>query len=252
MLLFFYFSLINGNILRFAKAESTETPKSIYGHPGVDTVVTDEIDGFELLEILEKPTNIKHIREANYVSTPILDSDYPTVSKNANSSRISDIKTEGDKIYTNFCNIINMTQDKLYYHPAGNAQFGGDDELIAKADRIKARLILHPTYPERHATGLYVPPGELITIDIPQFAVNKLTASINIQSYDSPNVNKRLPKLRCGFSLTKAHSTFGWPYGGQMVITFNGGHYGSFSHGIEMNVSGCIKQGKHCSSDCCT
>ena len=221
-------------------SSSLRKPHIIYGKPGVDHVVNDEPDGFEVLEILKKPTNVKHIKELHLTDT-ILDTDYPIDGRAANKSRIDDIISEGDQIYTQFCK-VGLTEEQLYYHPAGNGQYGGDDEKIANAERIKARLILHPYYPERHSTGLYAPPGELITFDIPQKLVGKISFTINPQSQDinvgnnKNAVNKRLTKLSCQQKLNAVHSTFVWPYGGLIIIT-----PGWYEHGIEINISGCIR-----------
>ena len=90
-----------------------------------------------------------------------------------------------------------------------------------------------------HPTRLYVPPGELITIDIPSFVVNQLSYSINIQTFNS-NSNKQKSRayLLCQQTLTRTHNTFGWPYGGILCINLPNDKYSS---GVEINVSGCIR-----------
>ena len=68
---------------------------------------------------------------------------------------------------------LNYTQEDAYYHPAGIDQYKGDHELINQSERYFARVYLNPKRGAYHWTGLYAPPGELITVTIPEKAVGR-------------------------------------------------------------------------------
>lgn len=90
-----------------------------------------------------------------------------------------------------------MTQDDLFYHPAGIKQFNGDEQKIQVTQRYKFKVVLNTRVKEYHWTAIYVPPGELITVEIPKKAVNYVWANINRQVNHTDSYNERLKDLKC-------------------------------------------------------
>ena len=215
--------------------------ESIYAKPGTYTVEISEIDGYELLGKVSKPTNVKSIRDFSGY-TQIDPSTYPTYSQDGTCD-VNVLTEETNKIQDDFCTTRNdYRQDELFSHPAGTAQFGGSDSEISTQDRVKARVILNPKYGRYHPTGLYAPPGELITVTIHPNAINKISAVFNSHAIDvreTDKIKSRIPKLSCEHKLTEEVNTFGWPYGGTLdMIVENDG----FANGVEVIISGCIEE----------
>lgn len=217
---------------------------SLFGYHGINTVQVQEIDGYEVLEVLKhKPSGIKNIRDAGYSSPKIAnDNDYgwPGHTMKATKAQIS---SELEKMKAQFCKASSdLTQGQLYYHPAGIKQFIQNDTYIAeiqRADRIKLRMFINDRYDIYHSTTLYAMPGELITFEIPEFAVGKLNLVLNRQAPSNGDLTQRYPNLQCSFTLNAKKVTFGYPLGGYMDIkcwidTFP-------LHSVEINITGGIR-----------
>ena len=139
-----------------------------------------------------------------------------------------------------------VTQESLCRHPAGNKQYGAEPNALDNAQRVRATVVLDPYFNDRQATGLYVPPGEVVTIEIPEIAKGKLTARLNIHSLDLNYRNMfqylgksypRLPRISMSARLDEKVNTIGWPLGGVLSIEIG---LDAFPNPIEINVSGCV------------
>ncbi|EAY02024.1 hypothetical protein TVAG_051560 [Trichomonas vaginalis G3] len=131
-----------------------------------------------------------------------------------------------------------MTQDDLFYHPAGIKQFNGDEQKIQVTQRYKFKVVLNTRVKEYHWTAIYVPPGERITVEIPKKAVNYVWANINRQVNHTDSYNERLKDLKCQIKMTNEVNKFGWPYGGNLeFLTF----VDYFPSGLEIYVTGGIR-----------
>ena len=215
---------------------------SLYGGPGQDTVVADVVNTLRVIGNVEKPTNIKDISEAGWATEKI--TDYPYHGHKVTLTQA--IEDETKAMYNYYRNNCQVTQDTLYRHPAGNLQFGGSDDAVDSAQRVKATLVIDTSFNERQATGLYAPPGELITIEIPEAAKGKLSATFNIHCLDFStrigdeyvgSLRNRLSVLQVKVSLTQTVNTIGWPVGGILTIETS---IDSCPYPVELNISGCI------------
>ncbi|KAH0803082.1 protein ZGRF1 isoform X10 [Histomonas meleagridis] len=152
------------------------------------------------------------------------------------------VKTEATAIKEDFCkNSPDLTQDELYAHPVGVEQLYGDKELISNAKRYKVRYIFNPNYAEQHTTALYVPPGELITIELPEKHANGVSITVNNHAENVDDVTRtpRYPILGCTtkISITGRVTKFGWPLGGNLVFSFG---IDKYTNNFEVNISGVI------------
>ena len=125
-----------------------------------DFVVIGEVDGFEILGTVPKPTNIKHIKEAHLSTIELGDTDYPSIRYPGAPTveKLQAYINETKAINNLYCankNPLNYTQEDAYYHPAGIDQYKGDHELINQSERYFARVYLNPKRGAYHWTGLY-------------------------------------------------------------------------------------------------
>ena len=111
---------------------------SLYGGPGQDTVVADVVNTLRVIGNVEKPTNIKDISEAGWATEEI--TDYPYHGHMVTLTQA--IEDETKAMYNYYRNNCQVTQDTLYRHPAGNLQFGGSDDAVDGAQRVKATLVI--------------------------------------------------------------------------------------------------------------
>ena len=208
-------------------------------------VSVDAYDTLVVLENLTKPT-VKHINQAGF-STLIDDDLYPTYNSPKNVDDIVDaLWAEGNAMKEKYLT-ASMTQDELYWHPAGAGQFGGTNEELDQAQRVKVKLSIDTYVGIYHFTGIYVPPGELITIDIPDVAKGKVSVLFNVQTRDCGEYSsysgsqKRIPRLYLGLgkmiTLNQNTNTIGWPVGGSLCFFMS---VDQFSEPIEVNISGGI------------
>lgn len=216
----------------------------LYGQPklgftGTDTVQAQEIDSFEILETVTKPASVKHIKEAKFTSTVIDDDAYLWPKHDARVSN-SVLEEEQNAITSHFCKVDPLlTQDDLYYHPAGTKQFYGDDSLVSNAERYKAKIFIDTRYNVQHWTGFYAPPGELITVEIPDKALNCIKVDINVITTSRSYNYRRADQTSCRTDYINTTITkFGWPYGGAIDFFIP---IDSFPEGLEVNISGVIK-----------
>lgn len=209
---------------------------SRFGTPSATTVSAQYVDYVEAVEEIHPPY-VRHIREA-YFTEEIPDDDYPWPG-HPNKANVETLTSQTNQIYENYCKPrIEMTQDDLFYHPAGVKQFKGDEEKVKKYPRYKFKVKINTKQKEYHWTAIYAPPGELITVEIPEAAVNNIYLNLNIQSLDAQNYNERLMNLSCQFKLTNTTNKFGWPYGGSIdILAF----VDNFPYGLEMTISGGMK-----------
>ena len=137
----------------------------------------------------------------------------------------------------------NCTENDRYWHPAAAEQYGGTQEELDKAQRVKAKVIVDTRFGFRHCSGLYLPPGELVTIEIPEAAKDKIWLSVNFQSmtYElwGPGNKKRLYGVGFddGLKLDRNVNTVVWPYGGYMAFEITPD---TFGEPVEIIVSGGI------------
>ncbi|KAH0786238.1 Immuno-dominant variable surface antigen-like [Histomonas meleagridis] len=221
--------------------------KSAFGYPGTDTVQAQEFDSYEILEEVTKPANVKPfslLRNLYPDKYPkILDHQYGYPGHYP--SEQERCQQEATAMKEDFCrNSPDLTQDDLYAHPVGIQNLIGDKDAIDKAPRYKVRYIFNPRYASQHTTALYVPPGELITIELPEGHANAVKLSVNTHAEDvkvsASQVIDRYPSLRCTTDLkptTGRITKFGWPLGGNLIFTFN---IDKFQNNFEMNISGVV------------
>ena len=124
---------------------------------------------------------------------------------------------------------MDMTQEELFTHPAGPAQFDGFWTTINRNKRVVAKYILDSQFGFYLCSGLYAPPGELITIEIPEKAIGKLyivynphTQTMKSQHWAAGQQVKRFPQLTFGSStntmLDRKVCKHGNPFGGLIVF----------------------------------
>ncbi|EAY07377.1 Immuno-dominant variable surface antigen-like [Trichomonas vaginalis G3] len=222
----------------FLLASTISFTPSKFGYPGTDTVQAQETDSIIILNEVPKSMNLKPIRAKNYSNPPIEDDQYVWPSHPYTCPKsILDSETVG--IRKDFCKWAeSVSEDELYYHPAGSKQFLGDDAVINASKRYKARIFLNSRRGLYHPTGLYAPPGERITIEIPTKSVGKITFSINRHVDTQASHDVRLGGTRCEFSLQGTVTQFSWPYGGTVDFFVNAD---SLNAGVDINVTGVIR-----------
>ena len=208
------------------------------------------IDIYDSLEVLErglqKPAT-KHIKEAKWTSVVIRDDEYPTLQSAKNNMNgtfrqlLWDEWNKAKELY----NKANVQQSELYYHPAGPGSYGSTMDEINKAERVKVRLTIDSHFGVYHFSGIYIPPGEVVTIEIPEVAKGRLQVLFNQQSRNcgeyGTQCNNRLPGLYLGLgvmiTLNNLQNTVGWPFGG--LLSFHCST-DQFSDPIQVIVSGGI------------
>ncbi|KAH0789177.1 Immuno-dominant variable surface antigen-like [Histomonas meleagridis] len=216
--------------------------RSVYGSPGIDEVNLDLHDGFEILERNLTIPNRTHIKEAHFTSSVINDDDYPWPGhpyKNTCNWTLLSNETINVK---NKYKSVDMTQEELYWHPAGAKQFYTTQEEIDQMERVKVRLILSPKR-LRHTTPFFLPPGELMTIEISEETVSK-NIRIDYNQHteniwkggngEAVSKNRLNELLLEGMRLTKTKCTMGTPYGANLYFHI------SSAEPIEINITGVI------------
>ena len=56
-----------------------------------------------------------------------------------------------------------LTQEWLKKHPSADAQYGA---ALGENNAVEKEITLDPLYRSAHATGLYLPAGELVTVKV--------------------------------------------------------------------------------------
>lgn len=217
--------------------------KSLFGYQGKNTVMVQEGDSYEVIGTVPTPTNIKSILEGNFSDPPIKDeNEYPWIGHAFTCNQTS-LTTEVDNMKAAFCkNIPSLTQDQLYYHPAGIKQFVTNEtfiEEIKKSPRLKLRMFINTRQDVPHWTTLYALPGEIITIEIPEWAINHIVVTMNREARTTSFGTKtRYPDVNCWFTLTSKINKFGYPLGGSLDLGIN---LDFANNGLEINISGGIR-----------
>lgn len=219
--------------------------KSLFGHEGRNTVMDQQGDSFEILGTVPTPQNVKSILEApagKYSNPPIKnEQEYPWLGHGYRCAKES-LDTEIQKMKIDFCkNRPDLTQDQAYAHPAALKQFVTDKNLIEeikKAPRLKGKVWMNTRIQSPHWTSFYAMPGEVVTIEIPEFALNKLRVTMNRQARETKHKTKnRYPNVECWFQLTTKVNKFAYPLGGSIDIELDR----TFNEGLEINISGAIR-----------
>lgn len=221
----------------FVLSAISYTP-SIFGYTGTDTVQAQETDSIIILNEVPKSKDPKPISAKGYSDPPIEENQYvwPDHGKTCTDQQLNN-ETSG--IQRDFCKWAErVDEEELYYHPAGSKQFFGDDAVINTSTRYKARVFLNSRRDSYHPTGLYAPPGELITMEIPPKAVGKITFIINRHVDPAASHAVRLGGTRCEFSLRGTVTQFMWPYGGTIEFAVS---LDTFNAGVDVNVTGAIR-----------
>lgn len=229
-----------------------EYETSIFGHPGVDDVVIDYVDGFSILErnLPKKPT--KPIRELN-LTTYIPEDTYPWPGHKLTCDWQTLLK-ETKQIRTLY-NSDQVSEDMNYKHPVAAKQFRTTDEALDSAERVKVKVTLSPKY-SRHFSQTFIPPGEIISIDIKESAkgkvklfYNKYMSNIWTLNNGKPKFDQRIDQMHIyDLVLNHEHNTVGLPYGAVLTLVLVG------NDPVELNITGVIlcpyfKYGVHSDED---
>ncbi|KAH0790590.1 Immuno-dominant variable surface antigen-like [Histomonas meleagridis] len=227
-------------LLTFIKAENFG--RSVYGSPGIDDVNLQFHDGFEILEHNLKIPTRKHIKEANFTSIIIKDDDYPWPDHPYRNTCTWDLlATETYNVKKKYIS-LNVKQEELYWHPVAAKQYYTTQEEIDKMERVKVRYILAPKR-KRHTTPFFLPPGEVITIEISEAAVSKnirIDFNQNTETIWKGSNGEGVSKTRLNeilfekMRLTKSKCTMGSPYGGSIYFHI------SSNDPVEINITGVI------------
>lgn len=112
-----------------------------------------------------------------------------------------------------------LPPEKIVAHPSA-ASFPG--AIPADAKRETRTISIDTSIPEWHGTGLYVPPGEVVTISIPQGAVAR-GLGIRVGSHTDTlwHLNKweRFPDISYYRKLDATSVRIATPFGGTLFIT---------------------------------
>ena len=167
----------------------------------------DVYDSLEVLETFKAPPRARDIREAYRLhealpDARLNDNQYPSrlnprnVDQGLENSLLKEFDAAAAKCWKN-----NVADEDIYWHYAGAAQYNGKTEDIEKADRVKVKYILDTRYGYHHSSGLYIPPGELVTIQVPEsvggvikFEYNKQVADYVHHGSATSGTQTRLPK----------------------------------------------------------
>lgn len=229
-------------LISFTKSAAPSYVKSIFGAPGIDEVENEYIDGIKILDenVAKQTTTL--IPDKEFSSQKISASDYPYPGHDLNGTCTWALLQEESNNIIKRYSFSNLTQDKLYRHPAAAQQFYSTDEELNNAKRAKLRFTLQPNY-ERHFLPAFIPPGEIATIEIPEPQVGKLSICLNHHARDipdsdgSPKYKQRLNRLLIQqLYLNEKTNHVGLPYGATVSFWYSG------RDPIEVTVSGVILQ----------
>lgn len=212
--------------------------KSMFGYHGTDTVQSQECDSLFILNEVPKPQNVKFINESGFSNPPIQFEEYPWPGHQRTATD-EQLNSEVQEVFSRYCQSSDtLTQEDLYSSPVGVLQFSGDDEMVRNSTRYKFRFFMNTRYQRWHWTGIYIPPGELITIEIPERSIGRLRLFINRYTSDMGHWSTRITRLRCDFPLNYQVNKIGWPYGGHLIIQAD---VDSFNQGFDVNITGGIR-----------
>ena len=184
-------------------------------------------DGYKILNTYDADySKVKHISEftGNYV--PLEEYPYPGNNVNFTKSNYSSqMLYEIENISDSFIR-LDATVDDQYRHPAGIRQYLEDpqtvltdEEIFNNSKRTDIQVIIYPDYGPYHFTDLYAPPGELITVEIPESLTDgSLILEINPHIERTSLLQQRLTNMSCSITLDRSVSHIVWPYGGALFI----------------------------------
>ncbi|OHT16568.1 hypothetical protein TRFO_13172 [Tritrichomonas foetus] len=207
---------------------SDDYVRSLFGAPGRDEVEIEYVDGFEILERNLPKRPLRHIREAKYTD-PIEDEDYPypghSLNRTCTWQKLRQETTKVQAIY----NVSNLAEEDLYWHPAGAKQFYATNEAVAEAERVSVRYVIHPHY-GRHVPPVWMPPGEMVTLEIKPQAVGRVYVQYNkymSKIWDvsgKPKFDQRLDRPRFDelIQLKQEVNKMGLPYGATINLEILG------------------------------
>ncbi|EAX97099.1 Immuno-dominant variable surface antigen-like [Trichomonas vaginalis G3] len=210
--------------------------ESFWGHHGTDKIINLYPSSLQPVAKIPKPPTPPNISEAHYTN-PIAYNDYPWPGHNQRINR-SILIDEANRIEGEFCKAYQTLDPKnAYKHIVGVRQFWGNENWVENATRYKFKFFMNNNQRGYHISGIYVPPGEVITVEIPDNAIGKVVACLN---QHAPNAQSpdRLPKLSCRITLNSNKTQFAWPYGG--ILDF-ASYYGRYKYGIEITITGGIR-----------
>lgn len=226
-------------IIHISNSATPSYIRSIFGHPGTDEIENEYVDGIEILETGLPHPKLTPVSEGHYTSQPIDPDDYPWPGHPFKGQMTWDLlKEESTNILSRYRR-TNFTQEEVHWHPAGAKQWYTTDEELAAADRVKIRFTLQPKYHSHFLPG-FAPPGEVITIEIPDPLVNNLKMVFNLQTREfngKTNCNTRLDSVILrDLPLDRKVNKVALPYGGTISFYYSG------EDPVEINVSGVIPQ----------
>lgn len=189
---------------------------SKFGKPGVDEVVIEFHDGFEVLKHNLPKQKTKLISELKL--TPFInDTDYPWPGHDLKCNWTY-LLQETRLIHKAYHN-NSIRPDQNYRHPVADKQFYTTYDALDKAERVEVKFTLTPKY-NRHFGRVFIPPGEIATFKIHSGALNKVGVTYNkfmsgIWTLDNgkPKYSKRLDNPRIdNIRLTKEVNTLACPW----------------------------------------
>lgn len=205
-----------------------------------DAIIADHIDTFEVLQTnIKRPTNIKSIEEFSLTTEKATLEMYPWPN-HPGDLPVEFFDEERKSITGLYCNKVDLTQDQLFRHPVAPMQDGTTYEVLDKEPAVKVKITLNPLYGNTRMTNLYLPPGELITFElISDDAVGKVSVRINPEKKEEGRAFALRYPFTIGYTtLTKKVSTWGYPFGGVVTLSYNGQR---LNRPLELIVTGCLK-----------
>ncbi|MFH1532715.1 MAG: M60 family metallopeptidase [Pseudomonadota bacterium] len=108
--------------------------------------------------------------------------------------------------------------DEIVKHRTADAVFGAvpDD-----APRVTAAVMIDPAVTRWHSTGLYVAPGDLVTVDVPLGVVGegfRIQVSGHVDDISNQDVWLRMPRVDRVFELDAAQIQVATPFGGALYV----------------------------------
>lgn len=131
-----------------------------------------------------------------------------------------------------------LPADQVRAHPAAAAFPGA---VASDAPRVTRSVSVSTRTPEWHSTGLYIPPGEVVTITLPESAAQGgLRAVIGCHTDELWHHNEwhRVPRISSSTVLSGTTTKIASPYGGLLYIDVPGRASGGT---VEVLVAGAVE-----------
>ena len=180
-------------------------------------VSVDIYDSLVVLENLSTPERAPPISTKGY-TREIREDEYPTLQRPRNWFK--ELDTESTKMWGEYAQRVDLTQEEMVWHPAGAGQFGSTNEEMAQAQRVKVKVTIDARLGWWHFLGISAPPGEVITVEVPDKLVNAHDVAIMINCHAlggdcKQNTCPRLPAIKTTqVPVTRKVMKLGWPLGG--------------------------------------